>query len=643
MMRIMRENPVFVLGVIVFVVAVFVGSIFLVYGLKSGGGGGPTEGTVVAVVEGAEIPYSEYLSNYNSQIDFYRQFYPSMGLSDLEEKFRLKQRALDSMVNMRLLLAEAERMDLRVTDDELRSKIESTALFQEGGRFSPVKYRQVLSASRVVPAAYEESQRAEMLVGKVRDLVMNGVQVSDEEAWKAFRQDRDQVRLDLLALDVDSFRSWVSVEEGEVRDRYDDDPERYRRSARIKVAYIPLETAKLEQSLEVTEEDLANHYEYTRDRWKTPRQVKARHVLIKVPEDAGEERENELRERAEFVLQKAREGADFTELAREFSQDGSGPEGGDLGWFERGQMVPAFEEAAFALEAGELSEVVRTQFGFHVILVEEIREEGVKPLDEVRDEVAADFRKLEVRRVAGERAEEINDELYDGDFEEVADRNGLEVRRAERLTKEDILPGLGYRPEITGELFSLQEGEISEIYRQEGNYYIFKVEKKTPAYVPGFDEAAEEVREEILGEKALKKAREEAANLLEKIRSGTSFNEAAGMVKGKVTSTELFSRSGVVPAAGASGELFDQAFGLQEGQYGGPASTGRKVWVYQVVEVRPALREDFEAEKSALLQTLREEKREMAFQSWLEHLRGLRSIQVDEGLLGLSESSGETL
>ncbi|MFC1657253.1 SurA N-terminal domain-containing protein [Candidatus Moduliflexota bacterium] len=633
MMRNMRENPGLILGVIIFVVGAFVGSIFLVYGMQStGGGSGPTQEDVIAVVEGEEIPFSEYRTTYNNQIDFYRRFYPSLGLSELEERFGLKQNALDTLVNSRLMLKEAEAMGLRVSDEELSRKIEGTSIFQEGGRFSADQYRQMLAASRVTPADYEESQRAELLLEKVRSIVTDAARVTEDETLRTFKQERDRVKLSLLSLPVENFFTWVSTTEDEVKAHYEANRESYRRPDRIQLAYITVGPASLKDSVEPTDDELRGYYDVNGDEFATEEQVRAKHILFKVPESASPEEEAALRERAEFVLAKAGEGVDFAELAREFSQDGSGPGGGDLGWFGRGQMVPPFEEAAFSLGAGEVSDVVRTDFGFHVIKVEETREAGMRPFEEVEGEVREKVVEEEGKRRAFELAEQINDELFDGDFLAVAEANDLEVRRAERLTRDDLLPGLGFRPDVSRAIFDLETGSVSDIYRQGGDYYIYFVEERTASFVPDFEEAEGEARDDLIAERAGAKALEEGTALLGRVRGGTSLEDAASSVKAEIRETALFGQSGLVPEAGVSGALFADAFSLPVGGFGGPLSAGENVLIYQVKELETPSDEDYAAERKELAKRLRTEKQNLLFESWLRRLRELRSVEIDESM-----------
>jgi peptidyl-prolyl cis-trans isomerase D len=636
MMRYMRENTAFVLGVIVFVVGAFIGTIFLVYGLTSstGGPGAVQEGSVVATVDGEGIAYEQYVSVYNNQVEFYRQFYPGVGLSELEERFQVKEKALNSLINNRLLLAEAGRMGIEVSDDELRRKIEGTAIFQENGYFNPAKYRQILGGSRLSPAEYEESQRAEIMVDRVRAVIVDAARVTEAEVWESFRKEKDKVSLNLLPLAVETYEGWVSVTGDEVRKEFDADPEKYRRPERIRLAGFALRGSDFDEGLTASEEELKEYYAAYEERYQAPQQVKASHILFKVPEGSSPEEEKELRERAEFVLGKVAEGADFAALAKEFSQDSSGPEGGSLGYFGRGEMVPAFEEAAFALAPGEVSDVVRSQFGFHVIKVEDVREAGSRPFEDVRAEVEKALLADEKVRLVSERVEKVNEELFDDDFSVVAAANGLEVEMAERLTRDDPIPGLGFRPDISAALFALEEGAISEMYRQESDYHVFMIEEKKPSYVPEFEEAEDEVRRDLLLSKMKSRALDESRAMVKKLKGGSSLAAVAETAKSEVKTTELFGRSDFVGDAGAGGEEFAEAFRLKAGDFGGPVATDGTVWIFEVADFSEASREDFEEEKAAISERLRQEKQEVLFESWINDLRTIRSVEVDETLIG---------
>lgn len=634
MMRFMRGNAVFVLVIVILIVGVFIGTIFLVWGR------GSTEATksersVAAWVGTAEVPYAEYLRAHDSRLEFYRRFYPGISSNELEKRFRIKKGALDSTIGRRLLLDEARRMGLVAGDEEIAVKVRATAAFQENGVFDPRKYREVLASSGIKTVAYEEDVRGELLAGKVKALVEEPVQIAEAEAFEEFRRDKEKVRLTLVILPPPSPVAGASVPPQEVRRVFDADPAKYTRPERARFAYATVLAKDFQPAAPATDAELRSYYEQNAAEFKTERSVHARHILFRLAEDAVPAEEQKIRERAQFVLGKAKAGADFAALAREFSQDSTGPSGGDLGWFSAGQMVPAFEQAAFALGKGQVSDVVRSQYGFHIIKLEETREAGTPGFEQVRTEVARKSAAAAARSAMASRVEQINDALDSGDLEGVAATFGLTVRTTDLVPREGPLPGPAARAEIAESLFVRSEGEVSELMRQGDDYWVYKMLDKRPAAVPAFEEARAEVERDLLGEQARERALGDARLRLEELRRGEQLQRLAARVRGEVRETAFFTQREFVAAGGVTGELLQGAFALEVGSFGGPvgAPDGR-VLLYRVDGKLPATREEFLPEKAAVVARLRSAKREQYFEAWMEDLRRLRAVKINEALVG---------
>jgi len=335
------------------------------------------------------------------------------------------------------------------------------------------------------------------------------------------------------------------------------------------------------------------------------------------------------------VLGKARGGADFAALAKEFSQDSSGSAGGDLGWFTAGQMVPEFEQAAFALGKGQVGDLVRTQFGFHIVKVEDVREAGSPAFEEVRAAVAARAAAASLRAAVAERIEQINDALTDGEFDAVAARFALAVQTTGLVPREGPLPGPAARPDVAESLFVLGEGDVSEFVRQGEDYWIYKVLAKRPSAVPSFEEARAQVERDLLAEDARQRALGEARLRLEELRRGEKPEALAARLKGESRETAFFAQREFVAEAGLKGELFAEAFGLEAGALGGPvAAPDGRVILYRVAAKLPATREAFAAEQAALIERLRTAKKDRLFEAWLEDLRRVRSVKINTQLVG---------
>jgi len=634
MMRFIRNNAVFVLVVVIFIVAVFIGTIFLVWG-RGSMSSSSSERSVAAWVGSAEIPYADFVKTYDSRLEFYRRFYPNVGAAELEKRFKVRKGALDAAIARRLLLDEAGRLGLTATDEEVGRRVRETASFQENGAFDPKKYREVLAASGITPALYEEDVRGELLAGKVRTVVQEPVRVSEAEAYEEFRRDKEKVRLALVILPSPAPPAGGTVAADRLRRAYDADPAKYTLPERAQFACAAVLARDVPPPPAAAEDELRRYFEENATEFRIQKGVRARHILFKLAEGAPAEEEKKIRERAEFVLGKAKGGADFAALAKEFSQDPSGPAGGDLGWFTAGQMVPEFEQAAFSLGKGQVSDLVRTQFGLHVIKVEEVREAGSPAFEQVRAQVAARAAAAALRAAVAERVEQVNDALADGEFDAAAAKFGLTVQTTGLVPREGPLPGPAARPDVAESLFGLGEGEVSEFIRQGEDFWVYKVLAKRASSVPSFEEARAQVERELLAEDARQRALGEAKLRLEDLRRGEKPETLAARLKGETRETAFFSQREFVAEAGVKGEIFVEAFGLEAGALGGPvAAPDGRVLIYRVAARLPASREAFALEKAAVIERLRSAKKDRLFEAWLEDLRRVRSVKINTQLVG---------
>jgi len=634
MMRFMRGNAVFVLVIVILIVGVFIGTIFLVWG-RGSTSSSKSERSVAAWVGTEEVPYAEYIRAHDSRLEFYRRFYPGIAANDLEKRFRIKKGALDSAIGRRLLIDEARRMGLVVGDEEIASKVRETTAFQDNGVFDPKKYRDVLAASGIKTVAYEDDVRGELLSGKVRALVQEPVQIAEAEAFEEFRRDKEKMRLSLVILPSPAPVAGATVPLEEARRVFDGDPAKYTRAERARFAYAAILAKDFQPAAPASDAELLSFYEQNTVEFRTERSVHARHILFRLAEGAAAEEEKKIRERAQFVLGKARAGTDFTALAREFSQDSTGPAGGDLGWFSAGQMVPAFEKAAFALSKGQVSDLVRTQYGLHIIKVEETREAGTPSFEQARAEVVRKHAAAAARAAVAKRVEQFNDELSGGELETVAAKFGLTVRTTELVPREGPIPGPAARPEVISSLFALAEGEVSELLRQGDDYWVYKVLAKRPAAVPSFEEARADVERDLLAEKARDRSLVEGRLRLEDLRRGEQPQSIAARTKGEVRETALFTQRDFVAEAGIKGELLQGAFSLEIGSFGGPvAAPDGRVILYRVDGKLPVTREGFLAEKDTVIAKLRSAKRDQYFEAWMEDLRRVRAVKINDALVG---------
>jgi peptidyl-prolyl cis-trans isomerase D len=296
-------------------------------------------------------------------------------------------------------------MGLVVGDEEIAGKVRETAAFQENGVFDPKKYREVLAASGIKTVAYEDDVRGELLAGKVRALVQEPVQVAEAEAFEEFRRDKEKVRISLVVLDPVPPAAGATVSEQDARRAFDADPAKYTRPERARFAYAVVLAKDFEPTAAASDAELTSYFEQNAAEFRIERSVRARHILFRIAEDAAPEEEKKLRERAQFVLDKAKAGTDFAALAKEFSQCPSKTQGGDLGFFERGHMAKPFEDAAFSMKPGQTSGIVETEFGYHLIRVTEKKPAGMLPYEDIKGELEQHLKDAKTRMELGRYVE----------------------------------------------------------------------------------------------------------------------------------------------------------------------------------------------------------------------------------------------
>ncbi|MCF8061101.1 MAG: SurA N-terminal domain-containing protein, partial [Deltaproteobacteria bacterium] len=503
------------------------------------------KGTKVAVVNGEPISGVEYRKAYGEMLSALQRQYGNMWSDSLVEVFDLKKRALQGLIDEKLLSQEARRIGLRVTEDEIRSEIMAYPAFQFQGRFDERRYRTVLDQNRMSPEDFEATVSQVLLKDKVSQFMTAFLPITEQEALEYYTYTNEQTRIRFVTLTPETFRESVQLEPGDLEDYFSAHREGYRIPEQVRVAYIEVNPEQFQDRVQVSDEEMRAYYEDNLDRYKVKKQVKARHILFRLPEDASEEKEKEVRERAREIHEQAKAEGDFAELARTHSEGPTADEGGELGYFSSGEMVKPFEEAAFNMEPGEISDLVRTQFGFHIIKVEDVREARTKPLEEVRDEIRENLLGLAAADLAHEKALSLIDQMpYDVDLAAYAGEQGVAVEKTPFFSRNDEIPELGGDDRLREVIFSLEPNAVSDVIEHDGRFYLFQVMEKKEPYLPELGEVAEQVRGDLVLERAREKARSEAENLLERLRGGEAWETLVADEGLEPQTSDLFKRGG---------------------------------------------------------------------------------------------------
>ena len=632
MLRMMRKNAKSWVVKFVFGVIIVVFSFWGVGSMKA------KQMTVAVTVNGKSIERKTLDNSFRDLWRRYQEQAQGQFNPDEARSRQIKQEALNGLVDRRLLLEQADLLGLAVGEEELRQRIASLAAFQQDGHFDQEAYRRALSFNRMTPAQFESGFQEDILLERVRTVVGDGVKILPDEVDILLRQQREEIAVDLLKLDPVDYLASVVVDEADRERFFTENRENFRIPEQRKIAALVIERNKLLKNLVVSDAQIAEFYQDNLEKFKVKEQVKARHILIKVADDAAPEEVEKARAEISAVLVEVNAGGDFAELAKKYSQGPSNSMGGDLGWFGRGAMVKPFEEVAFALTPGSVSEPVRTQFGFHLIKNEEYRAAHTREMAEVKAGIDKDLRFEAYPVMLEKRLEEITVALATVDreaFAEQARKLGyMVVETGYFKQKNGIVPDIGKDQALLAEIFKTAVGKAVKVVNPSRNSYYFMVTEQKESYLPEIAEVTKVVEKAYrlkLAKAEVKKISEKVASSLEE---GQSLDEVAAGIDLKLIDSGFFVRGrGAIPKLGNDPQLSRQLFALTPGQTTDALQHRGSFFFVRLKERRLDLGDDAEKLKGEIRQQLIQYKRYRLMNEFVQALRQEADIKVMAGVL----------
>ena len=588
---------------------------------------------VVATVDGREITVDRFRRVYGQQMQAYRSAYGANMDQRLLKQLGIDQRIVQQMIEEEAALAEARRLKISATDEEVRERILSLPAFQENGQFiGDARYRQLLNMQvpPMRPDEFEEQVRRGITVEKLQGALTDWISVSDAEVEAEFKRRNEKVKLAVVSIAGDTLREGIQVSDAELAAHFESKKDFYRIPEKRKIRYALVDLQAIRQRTPVTEQDVQRSYEDNQQQYSTPEQVRASHILF---ETQGKD-EAVVKKKAEEVLAKAKGGADFAKLATEHTDEEAGKsKGGDLDFFARGQMVPEFDQAAFALPVGQISDLVKTQYGFHIIKVTDKRAATTRPLTEVHAQIEDQLKWERAQTEAQRIVDAIEPKLKaPGDLETIAKGQGLTVSESALFSREEPIAGLGMAPAVAERAFELKDGEVSEAIRTPQGFAFITVTGRQDAYIPQLDEVKARVRDDVLKVKAAEAARQRAEALAPKLKSGdfTAAAKAAGI---EVKTTELIARGAPVADAGVSPAIDAAAFALPAGGVSDAIVTDNGAAVVKVLERQDPRPEELASGRDTLRTELVNERRNRFYASYMSKARERMTVNVNRAVL----------
>ena len=617
------------------IVFAFVGTIFYSWGVGENSSG--SSGGVVATVNGSEITQAEYERTFDNLINFYREQLPNQFSEELIQKLDLKKQALDILIQKKILLLKANELDIRVSDQEVVNQINIIPTFQKDKVFNNTIYQNYLNYNRLTPLEFEESQREAVLLEKVSNLIKSNVKVSPGEINEAFIRENEKIKLDYIKFSNNHFKSSEIIKKEDVTSFYEKNKTRFEVPEKIKIEYVKIVPKNYESSIDIQSEDIKDYYKTKIADFRIPKMYKASHILFRSEniDKSTKGAEEEAKKEAEDILMKINNGTDFGELAKKYSDDPeSGKNGGSLGEFPVGVMLAEFENALENLKPKEISQPIKTSYGFHIIRLDEVNPERIKPLEEVKDEIAQKVKEIKTRQKMRRTAKHIHRSAKKGqNLAFAAQENQLAVQTTQFISRQNhIDQDIGANPDFFNQAFTLEDNKIGEpVYTLEAAF-VLKVLARQKAYIPEFNDIKELVQKKAQEDKDLIASIKKSEEVAKKISNGTINLESASKELGlKLQHTPYFNRSDSIPGIGNLKEVKSKAFELDKGKSGWVSHRNN----YYLIRLQERVKADTPKleELEELRTQLKLEKGNTVFLEWTENLKEKSDILIDKSKL----------
>jgi peptidyl-prolyl cis-trans isomerase D len=619
----------FVLGGILVVVSLAM----LVYLIPSGGSQsfGNPNAHILAKVDGNDISADEVRQTARQML---QQQMPRGSSANLEMLMPFfTQRAAEQLITRQALLSEAARMGLRVHPDEVKDELQHgryAATFFPGGNFiGEQEYEDMLYRANLTPAKFEASVGEDILLSKLQALISGSATVSEAEIRDEFIKQNSKVKFNYAVLKQDDIKKGLHPTEEELKAYYDSHKASYANSIpeKRKIKYALIDTAKLEAGIQITPDELRSYYDQHRDEYRTPEQVKVSHILIKTPlpgpdGKVDEKGVAEAQRRAEDLLKQVKSGANFEDLARKYSEDpGSAKQGGSLGWIGRGQTVPEFEKVAFSLPKGQISDLVKSSYGFHIIRIDDKQDAHVKSLDEVKSVIEPILKHQKAQQIAQKKADSMLAMARAKGLDGAAAVAGVPVITTDFFSRKDVLPGLGPATQLMDAVFTEQEKSPPDLASASQGIVVFQLLGIKPPSTPTFEEIHSRVEEEFKNERSSTLLAQKIQELSDRAKAEHDLKRAAKELGAEVKTSDLVLPDGQVPDVGSMTGQASVAFTMKPGEISGPINSGSNAVVIEVLENEKPDEAEYAAKRDQIRDQLLQSKQQELFGLFVSNLR----------------------
>ena len=621
------------------IITILLGLIIVVFIAFYGGSQQPTGVTShVAEVNGESISQREFIVHYQRAVERYREMFKGSLTPELLKNLNIKQSLLEEMIEARLVLQEARRLGLSATDEELMNAIAQVPEFHVNGRFNKERYIQLLRANRLTPAQFEEDQRKQLTIQRLLGVLADAAHVTEAEVRERYRFEQEKINLQFVRFSVSDNLSDVRITDEDVQKFYDRNKESLKEPLKVQVEYIPYSFEQFSGPVQLTDKEVEDYYNSNRaTKFTTPKQAKVRYVMVRLDAGADAKQKEAAQVRANRIVAEARGGKSFAELAKKESQDPSAEKGGEIGWLNQGQLPEALDKQIFALAKGEISEPIETPVGFHIVKVEDIKEEKTLSLAEAKPVITRELKLEKGKYEAAKIADRDREKAASGnDLAKLAQENGLSLKTTRLFSEGEVLPEIGPTQDFYKTALALKAKEVSSVIEGPNAYYVLQAKERTEAVVPPLDAVRGKIEKGLKESKAYEMSVQQANDSLDQVKKEPNLAKLARDKKLKLEETGWFARNTQqLPKVGE----------LQNLTAGSLALSARKpipdriftqadaAFVFAFKEAQPADMAQFEKDKSQLMQQALTEARQRILLKFKDELKAKAKIEINSGPL----------
>lgn len=556
---------------------------------------------------------------------------------------------LQQMVLQKEMAYEADRLGIRATNEEVadRIKLFLPTAFNNGVPVSIDQYTsQVLDRFKMPVSQFESLVRQQIVDQKMQRMITDGISASPAELQEQFRYQNEKIKIQYALFKPEELEAKIKLDETEIKSAYEKNKTKYQVPEKRVVRYALLDPVKVRQSIQISDDQLKSEYQRTIAAYQVPSRAHVQHILLMTVGKNTDAEIAEVKGKAEDVLKQVKKGGKFEDLAKKYSEDpGSKAKGGDLGWIQEGQTVPAFQASAFGQPVGSISDLVKTEYGFHIIKVLQRESAHTQPFEEVKEQIRSNL----LLNSADQKLDQEGDRLATAirkngkiSLDELAKDNNLALGETRPVANGDPILELGNAPEINDAIFRLRQGEVSMPVKTARGYVVLSLKESFAAHQGTLDEVRAKVVEDLTKEKSIEQAHAKADELAKRLRAGEKFESAAKAAGVDAKTSDPINRAGSISGV-ASGKQLASAFQAKIGDVPAPMSLGQNWLVYRIAEKSEPNQADFEAQRKALTDQVLQDKRSLAFSAFQKSLEDRLKLEGKVKLmpqnLGLSNDA----